>query len=83
MAWILLFIMGVGVMQYPMTVLGNGFADNQKQLFGFSLCQDCILAIVSLTVLCWTWRDDKVNHILHKISLGKKNKSADQKVKSD
>ena len=75
MAWILLFIMGVGVMQYPMTVLGNGFADNQKQLFGFSLCQDCILAICLLTVLCLTWQDDIVNHALYKIRSGIKSKS--------
>jgi len=75
MAWILLFIMGVGIMQYPMTVLGNGFADNQKQLFGFSLCQDCILVITLVCILRYTWRDDLIGQILSKRNLNKKNEN--------
>lgn len=39
----LIFVMITGVLQYPLSVLGNGFADNHKQLFGFSLCHDFIL----------------------------------------
>ena len=36
-------------MQYPLSVIGNGFADNHKQMFGFMLCHD-ILTLVNLTV---------------------------------
>ena len=43
---LLLALMGVGVLQYPLTVIGNGFADNNKQLYAFMLCHD--LLIVSL-----------------------------------
>ncbi len=39
-----LFIMVTGVLQYPLSVLGNGFADNQKQLFCFALCNDMLMA---------------------------------------
>ena len=38
-----LFLMITGVLQFPLSVLGNGFADNQKQLFCFSLCHDLLL----------------------------------------
>ncbi len=43
---LLLALMCIGVLQYPLTVIGNGFADNNKQLLGFMLCHD--LLIVSL-----------------------------------
>ncbi len=33
------------ILQLPLSVLGNGFADNQKQLFCFSLCQDLMLVM--------------------------------------
>ncbi len=39
-----LFLIVTGVLQFPLSVLGNGFADNQKQLFCFSLCHDFLLA---------------------------------------
>lgn len=39
-----MFLMITGVLQFPLSVLGNGFADNQKQLFCFSLCHDLLLA---------------------------------------
>ena len=38
-----LFLMMTGVLQFPLSVLGNGFADNQKQLFCFALCHDFLL----------------------------------------
>lgn len=38
-----LFVFFTGVLQFPLSVLGNGFADNQKQLFCFSLCHDLLL----------------------------------------
>lgn len=43
---LLLALMCIGVLQYPLSVIGNGFADNNKQLYGFMLCHD--LLIVSL-----------------------------------
>ena len=43
---LLLALMCIGVFQYPLTVVGNGFADNNKQLYAFMLCHD--LLIVSL-----------------------------------
>lgn len=38
-----LFLIVTGALQFPLSVLGNGFADNQKQLFCFSLCHDFLL----------------------------------------
>lgn len=38
-----LFLIVTGALQFPLSVLGNGFADNQKQLFCFSLCHDLLL----------------------------------------
>ncbi len=40
---LMLALMCIGVLQYPLTVIGNGFADNNKQLFGFMLCHDLLL----------------------------------------
>ena len=45
-----------GVLQFPLSVLGNGFADNQKQLFCFSLCHDFLLGgtlLLILRLLLW------------------------------
>lgn len=38
-----LFLLLTGVLQFPLSVMGNGFADNQKQLFCFALCHDLLL----------------------------------------
>lgn len=65
-AWILLSVMGIGVMQYPMTVMGNGFADNQKQLFGFALCQDFIMLTVIIAVMAYTWENDSFRRFFQK-----------------
>ncbi|MBQ3156621.1 MAG: hypothetical protein IJB81_06805 [Clostridia bacterium] len=40
---LLLALMFIGVLQYPLSVIGNGFADNNKQLYGFMLCHDLLL----------------------------------------
>lgn len=53
--WKMLAILYLGVMligsaQYPLSVIGNGFADNQKQMFGFMMCHD-FLTMFNLTVL--------------------------------
>ena len=50
---VLLFILLTGVLQYPLSVLGNGFADNQKQLFGFSLCHDLLLMLALVRFFRW------------------------------
>jgi hypothetical protein len=39
-ALLFLCVMAIGVLQYPLSVVGNGFADNNKQLYGFMLCHD-------------------------------------------
>lgn len=38
-------IMLIGALQFPLTTVGNGFADNHKQLFGFLLCHDLLLML--------------------------------------
>jgi len=40
---LLLALMCIGVLQYPLSVIGNGFADNNKQLYCFMLCHDLLL----------------------------------------
>ena len=50
-----LFLMVTGVLQFPLSVLGNGFADNQKQLFCFSLCHDLLLGGSLLLAFRWLW----------------------------
>ncbi len=47
MLWfILLCIMLIGVLQFPMTALGNGFADSNKQLYTFMLCYDIMVIVI-------------------------------------
>ncbi len=45
-----LFLIVTGVIQFPLSVIGNGFVDNQKQMFGFALCHD--LLMTGVFVLC-------------------------------
>lgn len=49
MAVMYLGILFIGVSQYPLSVIGNGFADNHKQMFGFMMCHD-YLVIFSLVL---------------------------------
>ncbi len=42
-ALLFLCIMCIGSFQYPLTVVGNGFADNNKQLYCFMLCHDLLM----------------------------------------
>lgn len=39
-----LFVLLTAVIQFPISVLGNGFGDNQKQMFGFELCHDLLMS---------------------------------------
>lgn len=50
LAVLVLCVMFVGVMQYPLSVIGNGFADNNKQMYTFMLCHD-LLVIVAAAAL--------------------------------
>lgn len=50
---VFLFLIVTGVLQYPLSVLGNGFADNQKQLFCFSLCHDLLLGFTVFFLVSW------------------------------
>ena len=47
---LVLCVMFIGVMQYPLSVIGNGFADNNKQMYTFMLCHD-LLVIAAAAVL--------------------------------
>ena len=49
LAVIYLGVMLIGAVQYPLSVIGNGFADNHKQMFGFMMCHD-FLVLFSLVV---------------------------------
>lgn len=48
-------VMVLGAVQYPLSVIGNGFADNQKQMFGFMMCHD-VLTLSNITMLLWLAR---------------------------
>ncbi len=37
------FLILTAAIQFPISVMGNGFGDNQKQMFGFELCHDLIM----------------------------------------
>ena len=47
----LLGVMAIGVLQFPLTVVGNGFADNQKQLFAFALCHDLLVLFTGVELI--------------------------------
>ena len=38
-------ILFIGALQFPLTSIGNGFADNHKQLFCFLICHDLLLLL--------------------------------------
>lgn len=40
---LVLCIMCIGVFQFPLSVVGNGYADNNKQLYAFMLCHDLLI----------------------------------------
>lgn len=45
-----LFLIVTGMIQFPLSVIGNGFVDNQKQMFGFAFCHDLIMAGILVIV---------------------------------
>ena len=38
-------LMMIGALQFPLTAIGNGFADSHKQLYGFLICHDLLLLL--------------------------------------
>lgn len=46
-----LCVMFVGVMQYPLSVIGNGFADNNKQMYTFMLCHDLLVVAAGVVLV--------------------------------
>lgn len=51
LAMLFLCVMFIGVMQYPLSVIGNGFADNNKQMYTFMLCHDLIVVAAGLVLV--------------------------------
>ena len=47
MVLVYLAIVGVGVIQFPLTVIGNGFADNTKQLYLYRVTYDITIVLGS------------------------------------
>lgn len=52
-------VMLIGAIQYPLSVIGNGFADNQKQMFGFMMCHDMLTVITCGIILKLAWEHRK------------------------
>lgn len=48
-----LVIAGVGIIQFPLTIIGNGFADNTKQLYIFRLTQDITMVMGIYLLIPW------------------------------
>jgi hypothetical protein len=46
-----LVIAGLGIIQFPLTTIGNGFADNTKQLYMFRLTYDITMFIAGYTII--------------------------------
>lgn len=56
LAMVYIGVMFIGAIQYPLSVIGNGFADNQKQMFGFMLCHDLLTVITCAGIIKLLWR---------------------------
>ena len=55
----------VGSMQFPLSVVGNGFIDNVKQLFVFRLVHDIVITCVVFYCIIWiqkTFAQDKTGN---------------------
>lgn len=48
-----LAVMCIGVFQFPLSVVGNGYADNNKQLYAFMLCHDLLVISLITFVIHW------------------------------
>lgn len=45
-----LAVTAIGILQYPLSVIGNGFTDNTKQMYLFILCFDFSIVFMALEV---------------------------------
>lgn len=52
-------VMLIGCLQYPLSVIGNGFADNHKQMFGFMVCHDMLVVVTGVLLVRWLYRNRK------------------------
>ena len=68
LAVLYLAILLIGAVQYPISVIGNGFADNHKQMFGFIMCHD-FLVVFSLTMLIRLLRTGKGLQYLRRVAV--------------
>ena len=59
-------IMMIGTLQFPLTSIGNGFADNHKQLFGFLICHDLLL-VLGMPVLLFKLNEKNLKTALQKL----------------
>jgi len=69
----------IGAVQYPLSVIGNGFADNHKQMFGFMMCHDFLVILCLIIAIRFlrehpddisarlsAWKDSLYSRIGHK-----------------
>ena len=56
LALLFLCILLIGVLQYPLSVVGNGFADNNKQLYSFMLCHDLLVLFAVTAAAHGLWK---------------------------
>lgn len=58
-----LVIAGIGIIEFPLTVIGNGFADNTKQLYLFRLSYDITVFMGLFLLIPW------FRNMIHKITI--------------
>jgi len=51
-------VLGIGALQFPLSVIGNGYADNNKQMYCFMLTYD-LMIVTAVTLLVYKLR----NHV--------------------
>lgn len=69
-------VMLIGSIQYPLSVVGNGFADNQKQMFGFTLCHDLLVVVTIIFAIAFLRENPKWFGRLNWNALRKRKTSA-------
>ena len=69
---VFLWILLTGAVQFPISVIGNGFADNHKQMFGFIMCHD-FLVVFSLTIIIRYLRTHGTELLSRNLAVGEKS----------
>ena len=67
-----LVIAGIGIIEFPLSTIGNGFADNTKQLYLFRLTYDMIVVTGVYLLLCKGKR--VIDGLTNRLSLRKASK---------